>query len=103
MGHQQLQADLTKRFSSGLLFRANYSLSKNLDDGSGIASSQSQNQNQPVMDPRYPLRDYGRSALDFRHRASGNFHYEFPFGQRKPQRQPKFSWTGANRERGPMV
>ena len=78
-----LQADLTKRFSSGLLFRANYTFSKNLDDSSGIASSQSQNQNQSVMDPRHPLRDYGPSALDFRHQGSGSFNYELPLGNGK--------------------
>jgi hypothetical protein len=81
--YHALQADLTKRLSRGLLFRANYTFSKNLDDGSGIASSQSQNQNQSVMDPRHPLRDYGRSALDFRHQASGSFTYELPFGNGK--------------------
>ena len=81
--YNALEADLTKRFSSGLLFRANYTFSRNLDDGSGVASSQSQNQNQSVMDPRHPLRDYGRSALDFRHQGSVNFNYELPFGNGK--------------------
>ena len=81
--YNALQTDLTKRLSSGLVFRANYTFSKNLDDGSGIASSQSQNQNQSVMDPRHPLRDYGRSALDFRHQGSGSFSYELPFGNGK--------------------
>ena len=81
--YNALQADLTKRFSSGLTFRADYTFSKNLDDGTGIASSQSQNNNQSVMDPRNPLRDYGRSALDFRHQGSGNFSYELPVGRGK--------------------
>jgi hypothetical protein len=81
--YHALQGDLTKRFSSGLVFRANYTFSKNLDDGTGVASSQSQNQNQSVMNPRHPLQDYGRSALDFRHQASGNFNYELPFGRGK--------------------
>jgi len=81
--YNALQADLTKRLSSGLTFRADYTFSKNLDDGTGIASSQSQNNNQSVMDPRNPLRDYGRSALDFRHQGSGNFSYELPFGHGK--------------------
>jgi carboxypeptidase family protein len=81
--YNALQADLTKRFSSGLTFRADYTFSKNLDDGTGIASSQSQNNNQSVMDPRNPLRDYGRSALDFRHQGTGNFSYELPFGNGK--------------------
>jgi hypothetical protein len=81
--YNALQADLTKRFSGGLSFRANYTFSKNMDDGTGIASSQSQNQNQSVLDPRHPLRDYGRSALDFRHQGSGSFNYELPFGNGK--------------------
>jgi hypothetical protein len=81
--YNALQADLTKRFSGGLVFRADYTFSKNLDDGSGIASSQAQNQNQSVMDPRHPLTDYGRSALDFRHQGSGNLSYELPFGRGK--------------------
>jgi Carboxypeptidase regulatory-like domain len=80
-GYNALQVDATKRVSSGLTFRVNYTFAKNLDDGTGIASSQSQNQNQSVMDPRNPLRDYGRSALDFRHQGSGNFSYELPFGR----------------------
>ena len=54
------------------------------NDGFGVASSQSQNQNQSVMDPRHPLRDYGRSALDFRQQGSGSFNYELPFGFGKP-------------------
>jgi hypothetical protein len=81
--YHALQADLTKRFSSGLVFRADYTFSKNLDDGSGVASSQAQNQNQSVMNPRNPLTDYGRSALDFRHQGSGNLSYELPFGRGK--------------------
>jgi hypothetical protein len=81
--YNALEADLTKRFSGGLSFRANYTFSKNLDDSSGIASSQSQNQNQSVMDPRHPLRDYARSALDFRHQGSGSFSYALPFGKGK--------------------
>jgi len=81
--YNALQTDLTKRFSSGLSFRGNYTFSRNMDDGTGIASSQSQNQNQSVMDPRHPLRDYGRSALDFRHQGSGSFSYALPFGNGK--------------------
>jgi len=81
--YDALETNLTKRFSRGLIFRANYTFSKNLDDGTGLASSQAQNQNQSVMNPRHPLMDYGRSALDFRHQASGNFSYELPFGHRQ--------------------
>jgi len=81
--YNAFQADLTQRFNSGLVFRADYTFSKNLDDGTGVASSQAQNQSQSVMDPRHPLRDYGRSALDFRHQGSGNFSYELPLGRGK--------------------
>ena len=37
-----------------------------------------------MLDPRHPLIDYGRSALDFRHQGSGSFSYELPFGKGKP-------------------
>lgn len=93
--YNALQVDVTQRFSGGLTFRGNYTFSKNLDDGTGIASSQSQNNNQSVMDPRNPLRDYGRSALDFRHQGSGTFSYELPFGSGK--RFAKGLSGGANR------
>ncbi len=82
--YNALQADLTKRLSRGLLFRANYTFAKNLDNGTATASSQSQNNNQSVLDPRHPMIDYGRSALDFRHQGSGSFSYELPFGKGKP-------------------
>jgi hypothetical protein len=82
--YHALQADLTKRLGSGLFFRANYTYSKNLDNGTATASSQSQNNNQSVLNPRHPLIDYGRSALDFRHQGSGSFSYELPFGKGKP-------------------
>jgi len=62
----------------------NYTFAKNLDNGTATASSQSQNNNQSVLNPRHPLIDYGRSALDFRHQGSGSFSYELPFGKGKP-------------------
>ena len=78
--YNALEVDVTKRLSSGLNFRGSYTFSKNLDDGSGLSSSQAQNQTQQTLDPRDPLRDYGRSALDFEHQGTGNFSYELPFG-----------------------
>ena len=81
--YNAFQADLTKRLSQGLTFRSNYTFSKNLDNGSGVASSQQQNQSQQTMVPRDPKRDYGLSALDFRHQVSVNFSYELPFGSGK--------------------
>lgn len=81
--YNALQVDLTKRFSRELTFRANYTFSKNLDNGSGLASVQSLNQANQVLDPRNPLRDYGRSALDFAHQGGVNFSYELPLGHGK--------------------
>lgn len=81
--YNALQLDLNKRFSRGLIFRANYTFSKNLDDGSGVSSSQQQNQSQQAMVPRDPMRDYGLSALDFRNQVGVNFSYELPFGSGK--------------------
>ena len=81
--YNALQVELTKRFTQGLEFRANYTWSKNLDDGSGVASSQQQNSTQFVLISRNPLRDYGRSALDYRHQVGTNFSYELPFGSGK--------------------
>lgn len=82
--YNALQVDVTRRFSSGLTFRANYTFSKNLDNGSGLSDSQAQNQSRDLLDPYDPLLDHGRSALDFRHQASGTFGYELPFGHGKP-------------------
>ena len=81
--YNALQADVTRRFSSGLTFRANYTFSKNLDNGSGVASSQQENQTQQIMVSRDPLRDYGLSALDYRHQGGAHFTYELPFGSGK--------------------
>jgi Carboxypeptidase regulatory-like domain/TonB-dependent Receptor Plug Domain len=78
--YNALQVDLTKRISSGFTFRASYTFSKNLDDGSGLSSNEATNQTQNIMNRFDPLRDYGRSALDFEHQVSGNFSYQLPFG-----------------------
>jgi len=72
--------DLTKRVSSGLSFRGSYTYSRNLDNGSGLNTQDSQNQTQQLLDAYHPNRDYGRSALDFEHQVSGNFTYQLPFG-----------------------
>ncbi len=78
--YNALQVDLTKRISSGFTFRGSYTFSRNLDDGSGLSSNEATNQTQNVLDRFDPLRDYGRSALDFEHQVSGNFSYQLPFG-----------------------
>jgi hypothetical protein len=75
--------DLTERVSSGLSFRGSYTYSRNLDNGSGLNSQDSQNQTQELLDRYDPHRDYGRSSLDFEHQVSGNFTYQLPFGSGK--------------------
>lgn len=82
--YHALQVDVTRRLIRGLQFRANYTWSKNLDMGSGLAASQSINQAQSVMNPDDPKRDRGPSALNVTHQANGNFSYELPFGHGKP-------------------
>ena len=82
--YHALQVELTRRLNSGLQFRANYTWSKNLDMGSGLAASQSINQAQSVMNPDDPKRDRGPSALNVKHQASGSFSYEIPLGHGKP-------------------
>lgn len=82
--YNALQVDVKKAFTHGLAFRTNYTYSRNFDNGSSPTGSQAQNQPSTLLDPYDPKRDYGRSALDFTHQASGNFSYELPFGRGKP-------------------
>ena len=69
--------------SHGLLFRANYTYAKNLDDGSAWNTSVSANTPAFVEVPSLPRLDYGPAATDIRHAASFNGTYELPFGEGK--------------------
>jgi hypothetical protein len=82
--YNALELEVIRRFAKGLQFRANYTWSRNLDMGSGIAASQSVNQAQSVMNPDNPQRDWGLSALHVKHQGGGNVSYELPFGAGKP-------------------
>lgn len=82
--YNAFQVELIRRFTHGLQFRANYTWSKNLDILSGVASSQSINEAQQVMNRFDQHRDWGPAALNVTHQASGNFSYELPVGQGKP-------------------
>lgn len=69
--------DLNRRFSHGLLFRANYTWAKAMDNSTNdLATS--------VVNPRRPqnpnnLRDeWSRSTLDVRHKAALMWAYDFP-------------------------
>jgi hypothetical protein len=79
--YNALQADVTKRFSRQLQFRANFTWSKSLDDNSAPTLAQSNNEAQMVLD-RFDLRkDWGRSALNVAHEAHFTATYELPFGR----------------------
>lgn len=75
-----LTVDVEHRFSNGLQFRANYTWSRNLDDGSGIGGTVTGNAAMSVENPYNLRQDYGVSPLNITNQASGNFGYDLPFG-----------------------
>ena len=76
-----LEVDLRRSFASGLQFRANYTFSKNLDNGSAWNTSVSANTPAFVSYPDNLALDYGPAATDVRHLAAINGSYDLPFGQ----------------------
>ena len=72
--------DLNRRFNGGLAFRTNYTYSKSMDNASSLSSLQAIGNPALVLDPADPMRDYGLSAFDVRHRFSFSGSYELPFG-----------------------
>jgi hypothetical protein len=81
--YNALIVDFRHDLSHGLLFRANYTYAKNLDDGSAWNTSVSSNTPAYVSVPSLPRLDYGPAATDIRHAASFNGTYELPFGTGK--------------------
>jgi hypothetical protein len=81
--YNALIVDLRHDLSHGLQFRANYTWSKNLDDGSAWNTSVSANTPAFVEVPSRPHLDYGPAATDLRHIASFNATYELPVGEGK--------------------
>jgi hypothetical protein len=73
--------DLRHDLAHGLQLRANYTYSKNLDDGSAWNTSVSSNTPAFVSVPSLPHLDYGRAATDVRNVASINATYDLPFPQ----------------------
>ncbi len=78
-----LVADLRHDLQNGLQFRANYTWSKNLDDGSAWNTSVSSNTPAFVSVPSLPHLDYGPAATDVRSLAAINATYDLPFGAGK--------------------
>jgi outer membrane receptor protein involved in Fe transport len=71
-----------KRFSHGLHFQASYTLSKTIDDGSGITSSGDRfPQGQRSMYAWDLHKRRGLSAYDIRNNFTSNFTYALPWGR----------------------
>ena len=81
--YNALIVDVRHDLSHGLQVRANYTWSKNLDDGSAWNTSVSANTPAFVEVPSQPHLDYGPAATDVRHLAAFNATYELPFGAGK--------------------
>ena len=79
--YNALELDLRRGFAHGLQFRANYTFSRNLDNGSAWNTSVSANTPAYVSYPANPNLDYGPAATDIRHLASLNGSYELPVGR----------------------
>lgn len=78
--YHALQAEVTRRFSSGLMFNFNYTWSKLLDnqDSSGWGTLQGAAPYQRAYDA---MANYGPSNFDVRHMFKGSGAYNLPFGQ----------------------
>lgn len=74
--YNSFQARLQQRTSRGLSLLAAYTLSKSMDDASGVFTSAG-DPNLP-QDSRHPEAEYGRSNFDVRQRVSLGFSYDLP-------------------------
>ena len=81
--YNALEVDLRRDLSHGLALRANYTWSKNLDDGSAWNTSVSSNTPAFVSVPSLPHLDYGPAATDVASLAAINATYDLPFGPGK--------------------
>jgi hypothetical protein len=68
---------VNKRLSKGIAVGANYQYSHIIDDGGALNSGGGPS----IQDWQYVLGDLGNSSIDFRHRVSGTYLYELPFGE----------------------
>jgi hypothetical protein len=81
--YNALEVDVRRSFANGVQFRANYTWSKNLDNGSAWNTSVSANTPAFVSVPQLPALDWGPSATDVRHIASLNGSWDLPFGPKR--------------------
>ena len=78
--YNALVLDVRHDLSHGLQLRANYTWSKNLDDGTAWNTSVSANTPAFVEVPGLPHLDYGPAATDVRQIVAINSTYDLPFG-----------------------
>jgi hypothetical protein len=76
--YHSLQVEIRRRFADGLQFQANYTLSRSLNDGTGISNNQSSLESYRTL--RNLRLDYQNSDQDQRHRFVANAVYDLPFG-----------------------
>jgi hypothetical protein len=76
--YHSLQVEIRRRFSAGLQFQANYTLSRTLNDGTTIVNNQSTLESYRTL--RNLRLDYQNSDQDQRHRFVANAVYDLPFG-----------------------
>jgi hypothetical protein len=69
--------DLHRRFSQGLLFRANYTWAKGMDNGTNDLFTSVVNPRRP-QDPNNLDAEWSRSTLDIRHKAALMWTYDIP-------------------------
>ena len=79
--YNAFEVDVRRAYANGLQFRANYTWSKNLDNGSAWNTSVSANTPAFVSVPQRPDLDWVPAATDIRHIASINGSWELPFGR----------------------
>lgn len=77
--YNSLQLELRRRFTNGLYFQANYTLSRNITNAVGT----SQNLFEPFLDINNTGLDYGRADYDQTHSFNFNGVYQLPFGKGK--------------------
>jgi hypothetical protein len=80
--YSSLQGSLTKRFSRGFTFQANYTFSKSIDDvGSGLqGNGGGGDQVMPWTNPYFDKMIKGPSDFDHTHRIVTSYVWEIPFG-----------------------
>lgn len=76
--YHSLQVEVRRRFSAGLQFQGNYTLSRTINDGTGTINNQSTLTSYRTL--RNLRLDYQNSGQDQRHRFVGNVVYDLPFG-----------------------